>query len=143
MTRLILADFNMDLLLDTHAVVWYITEDSRLPIFLRKQIEDSSNNCFVSIASLWEMAIKHATGKLALHEDLSVVLEIIRISGIKSLPITTDHILHIRKLPLHHNDPFDRMIISQCLAEQLTMVSCDKQFRHYDVPVVWNRSHNC
>jgi len=56
MTRSILPGFNMDLLLNTHAVVWYITEDSRLPMFLRRQIEDSTNNCYVNIASLWEMA---------------------------------------------------------------------------------------
>ncbi|MDR6803816.1 PIN domain nuclease of toxin-antitoxin system [Dyadobacter sp. BE34] len=143
MTRSILPGFNMDLLLDTHAVVWYITEDSRLPMFLRRQIEDSTNNCYVSIASLWEMGIKHAIGKLALHEELSVVLEAIERSGIKSLLIGTDHILSASRLPLHHNDPFDRMIISQCQAGQLIMVSCDKQFQHYDIPLVWNRSHNC
>ncbi|MBO9613993.1 MAG: type II toxin-antitoxin system VapC family toxin [Dyadobacter sp.] len=133
----------MDLLLDTHAIVWYITEDSRLPMSIRRQIEDSTNKCYVSIASLWEMGIKHAIGKLALHEGLSAVLETIEMSGIKPLPIGLDHILSTSKLPLHHNDPFDRMIISQCLLEQMTMVSCDKQFRHYNVPVIWNRLEDC
>lgn len=141
MTPSILPGYNMDLLLDTHAVVWYITGDSKLPVPLRKRIEDSSNNCFVSMASLWEMAIKNAIGKLELHADLAVVLKIIKMSGIAVLPVKTRHVLSISRLPLHHNDPFDRMIISQCQVEKLTMVSCDKQFQHYDIPLVWNRSH--
>ncbi|OJV16757.1 MAG: hypothetical protein BGO21_28250 [Dyadobacter sp. 50-39] len=133
----------MNLLLDTHTVVWYIAGDNRLPLFLRKKIEDSSNNCFVSMASLWELAIKSAIGKLELQADLGVIVKIIKRSGIAVLPVKISHVLSVGRLPLHHNDPFDRMIISQCLAEKLTMVSCDKQFRHYDLPVIWNRSDNC
>ena len=143
MTPSILPSYNMNLLLDTHTVVWYITGDSRLPLSLRKKIEDSSNNCFVSMASLWEMAIKSTIGKLELQEDLGMIVRIIKRSGIALLPVKIKHVLSISGLPLHHNDPFDRMIISQCQAEKLTMVSCDKQFQLYDIPLVWNRSHNC
>jgi PIN domain nuclease of toxin-antitoxin system len=128
--------------LDTHTVLWYIGEDPQLPVSLRKRIEDTSNSCFVSIASLWEIGIKSCIGKLSLHADIDVLFKSIERSGFVVLPVTTEHILFSAKLPLHHNDPFDRMIISQCVAEQLTMVSCDKQFRHYEVPVIWNRSGN-
>lgn len=95
------------------------------------------------MASLWEMAIKSTIGKLELQEDLGMIVRIIKRSGIALLPVKIKHVLSISGLPLHHNDPFDRMIISQCQAEKLTMVSCDKQFQLYDIPLVWNRSHNC
>ena len=143
MTPSILPSSDMNLLLDTHTVVWYITGDSRLPLSLRKKIDDSSNNCFVSMASLWELAIKSTIGKLELQEDLGMIVRIIKRSGIVLLPVKIKHVLSISGLPLHHNDPFDRMIISQCKAEKLTMVSCDKQFRHYDLPLIWNRLDDC
>jgi PIN domain nuclease of toxin-antitoxin system len=133
----------MEYLLDTHAVLWYIGEDPQLPAILRRQIEDATNRCYVSIASLWEIGIKSCSGKLSLFTDIEELFISIERSGFVLLPITTEHILLGAKLPLHHNDPFDRMIISQCLAGQLTMVSCDKQFRHYNLPVIWNRSGNC
>lgn len=132
----------MNFLLDTHTVLWYIGEDPQLPMYLRKQIEDRSNSCFVSIASLWEIGIKSCIGKLSLYADIEVLFESIENTGFILLPVTMVHILSSARLPLHHNDPFDRMIISQCLAEQLTMVSCDKQFRRYDVPVIRNRLTN-
>jgi len=132
----------MKYLLDTHTVLWYIGEDPQLPVSLRKQIDDRSNSCFVSIASLWEIGIKSCIGKLSLYADIEILFESIENSGFILLPVTMNHILSSARLPLHHNDPFDRMIISQCLAEQLTMVSCDKQFQRYDLPVIWNRSHN-
>lgn len=132
----------MNFLLDTHTVLWYIAGDRQLPASLRIQIEDTSNSCFVSIASLWEIGIKSCVGKLSLHAAIDELFESIETSGFVLLPINAKHILTSARLPLHHNDPFDRMIISQCLSEELTMMSCDKQFRHYEVPVIWTHSHN-
>ena len=127
----------MNLLLDTHAVLWFITEDPQLPVRTKKLIENAANNCLVSIASLWEIGIKSAVGKLALHADLEIIFQIIHDSGFEILPVTPDHILVNAKLPLLHADPFDRIIIAQSLEEDLVVVTKDKIFRHYTTTSLW------
>ena len=128
----------MNLLLDTHVVIWFITEDPNLPFPLKRQIVSSSNECFVSIASFWEMGIKHSLGKLELKTKLETVFQVIGMSGLKTLPITPNHILTASNLEFHHRDPFDRLIIGQALSENLILVSKDKEFSRYDVPLMWN-----
>ena len=95
----------MDLLIDTHAVIWFITEDSKLPLKTKRVIEDSENICYVSIASFWEIAIKHSPDRLNLESDLENVFRIIEMSGFEILPITTHHILINAGLFHFHNDP--------------------------------------
>jgi PIN domain nuclease of toxin-antitoxin system len=130
----------MELLLDTHTVIWFITEDDHLPLKTKMIIEDFNNNCYVSIASLWEMAIKNSLGRLDLNEDLEKIFQIIEETEFELLPITTTQILMNAKLKYHHHhDPFDRMIIAQALHENLTIVSKDKQFDEYDVPLIWEK----
>ena len=102
----------MNLLLDTHTTIWFITEDKILPINVKTLIEDITNTCFVSIASLWEMGIKHSLGKLDLKVDFMRIFELIDQSGLTILPITTNHILTNTTLEFHHRDPFDRLIIA-------------------------------
>lgn len=128
----------MDLLLDTHAVIWFITEDSLLPLKTKKIIENVENNCYVSIATFWEIAIKHSLGRLNLKTNLENLFQLILTSGFTILPITLNQILENSSLPFHHNDPFDRIIISQALCEDLKIVSKDGQFKNYKVSLIWN-----
>lgn len=128
----------MNLLIDTHAVIWFITEDDQLPINVKELIEDVTNSCFVSIASLWEMGIKYSLGKLDLKADLKKIFELIDQSGLTILPITTAHILTNTILDFHHRDPFDRLIIAQAKSEGLTLISKDREFKDYNINLIWN-----
>ena len=129
----------MDLLIDTHAVIWFITEDSKLPLKTKKIIENSENNCYVSIATYWEIAIKHSLGRLNLDSDLENIFQIIEKTGFEILPITTNQILINAGLPHHHQDPFDRIIIAQAIIEDLKIVTKDGQFENYQVSLVWDK----
>jgi PIN domain nuclease of toxin-antitoxin system len=129
----------MDLLVDTHAVIWFITEDQKLPGKTKQIIENIDNNCFVSIASIWEIAIKHSLGRLDLNTDLKRIFQIIENSGFELLPITVAQILINAGLKYHHSDPFDRIIIAQAICENLQIVSKDEQFVNYNVPIVWEK----
>lgn len=128
----------MNLLIDTHAIIWFITEDDRLPIKMKELIEDATNTCFVSIASLWEMSIKYSLGKLDLKTDLKRIFEIISQSGLLILPITTTHILTTTSLDFHHRDPVDRLMIAQTKSEGLTLLSKDGVFKEYNINLVWS-----
>ncbi len=119
----------MDLLIDTHAVIWFITDDSKLPLKTKKIIEYSENNCFVSIATYWEIAIKHSLGRLNMNSDLESIFRVIENTGLELLQITTNQILINAGLEHYHNDPFDRIIIAQAIYENLKIVSKDDQFK--------------
>lgn len=93
----------MNLLIDTHAVIWFITEDDQLPVNVKELIEDTTNTCFVSITSLWEMGIKYSLGKLDLKADLKKIFDLINQSGLTILPITTTHILINTILDFHRS----------------------------------------
>lgn len=129
----------MNLLVDTHAVIWFITEDGQLPDQVKELIEDTSNTCFVSIASLWEMGIKYSLDKLDLKADLKKIFELIDQSGFTILPITTTHILTNSALEFHHRDPFDRLMIAQAKSEGLTIVSRDGEFEDYNINLIWKK----
>jgi PIN domain nuclease of toxin-antitoxin system len=128
----------MKLLIDTHVAIWFITEDKQLPKKVKTLIEDSTNECFVSIASLWEMGIKYSLGKLDLKADLKKIFELIDQSGLTLMPITTTHILTNSVLDFHHRDPFDRLIIAQAKSEGFTLVSKDEMFKDYNINWIWN-----
>jgi len=129
----------MDLLIDTHAAIWFVTENEKLPLKTKKIIESVENTCYVSLATFWEIAIKHSLGRLDLHSDLKRVFDIIEQTGFELLPITTGHILVNASLSHHHHDPFDRIIIAQAIHEGLQIVTKDEQFVQYDVPVIWEK----
>lgn len=129
----------MKLLIDTHAVIWFITEDKKLPEKTRRIIENIDNNCYVSIASYWEIAIKQSLGRLDLNSDLEKIFRIIEETGFEVLPITVNQILENAKLNFNHQDPFDRIIIAQAIYENLSIVTKDEQFRNYKVPLVWEK----
>lgn len=124
----------MNLLLDTHALLWWLADDAALTVNARAAIGDRSNGIYVSAASAWEISIKKALGKLEAPDDLDAALIA---NHFQSLPITIRHGTSAGQLPRHHDDPFDRMLIAQAQAEQLTLVTHDAMFRPYGVPIIW------
>ena len=122
----------MDILLDTHALLWYVAGDSRLRPSHRALIADDTQRKFVSIASLWEITIKTSSGKLATVVPLPLLVP----AGIGILPVQLAHLLRLQTLPYHHRDPFDRLLIAQALAENLALISTDKHFAAYGVALL-------
>ena len=128
----------MKLLLDTHAYLWFIAGSEALSSLARQAIESPENTKYVSVASLWEITVKHSLGKLTLEPGLARVLgEYVSDNGFAVLPIATGHLLELSRLPFHHRDPFDRLIIAQCRDEQAAVCSADRAFGDYDIDVVW------
>ncbi len=128
----------MKLLLDAHALLWFLAGSSHLSTTARAGIQDTANTVFVSPATLWEIGIKDSLGKLTLPEPFEQLFPArLDASNIVILPILVPHLHEHRRLPFHHNDPFDRLLIAQALAEDLTLVSCDSEFAPYGVKVLW------
>lgn len=128
----------MKVLLDTHLVLWYLTANPKLPNSTKSIIDDLENVCYVSVVSLWEIAIKHSLGKLDLMTSLEIFLDIIKDAGIETLPINESHILKSASLEFHHQDPFDRMIIAQALVEDYTIITKDQYFKEYSPKLIWD-----
>lgn len=124
----------MKLLLDTHALLWWTTDDGRLKAREREAIEDERAIVWVSAASLWEISIKASLGRIHLG-DVDLPRELGR-SLFLELPIQWSHAERAGSLPRHHDDPFDRMLIAQAQAEQLVLVSYDRAFHGYDVALM-------
>lgn len=128
----------MDLLLDTHALIWFINGDKKLPEKSVEMIKNIEVKCFVSIASIWEIAIKVSLGRLDLNGGFNEISKIIVRYDIEILPLAFEHIYKLLSLDFHHRDPFDRIIIAQGLAENLTIVSKDDNFPKYQVQLLWD-----
>jgi len=127
-------------LLDTCALIWFLRDDPELSELAAELIEDERNEAFVSVASIWEIAIKCSIGKLSRPEGLETSLETQLLEcGFSILPIQFSHAVRVASLPLVHRDPFDRLLIAQCLAEDLVALTDDPQWQHqeYAVTVVW------
>ncbi len=128
----------MRYLLDTHAFLWWITDDGRLSRDARELIKDRRNTLYLSAASGWEIAIKARLGRLQLAEDPEKVIpEQMSINAIEALPVQIGHALRVYGLPQHHKDPFDRLLVAQSQMEDLPIISADPQLARYDVEVVW------
>jgi len=128
----------MKLLLDTHTFIWWDTEPQRLSQQVLNMCQDPENVLLVSVASLWEIQIKLQLGKLKLNTPLAeLVLGQQEINKIDILDIKLDHVLALGKLPSHHKDPFDRLLIAQAGIEEAILVSKDKIFTEYAVKLVW------
>jgi PIN domain nuclease of toxin-antitoxin system len=122
------------LLVDTHVLLWWLTGDRSLSTTARDAIADPENEPLVSIASLWEIAIKRSLGKLSAPEDLPDRIAHERFSW---LALGTDHAWEVRRLPMHHRDPFDRLLIAQALIERIPVVTADPRFQPYGVDIRW------
>lgn len=128
----------MKVLLDTHALLWSLSDDPQLSEAARRIFLDPEHQLFVSMASLWEMTIKISLGKLILAEDWhELVSEQLNTNGIQWLPIEPAHCLRVSRLPFHHRDPFDRMLVSQALEEGMSLLTRDRQLSLYEAPVLW------
>jgi PIN domain nuclease of toxin-antitoxin system len=123
----------MTLLLDTHAILWWLGADPRLSGNARDAIERAAGRVVISAATIWEASIKRAAGHLAGPDLLGAVTA----AGIPVLAIAAQHAKLAGELPLLHRDPFDRMLVAQAMIEGLAVVTTDAEIRRYGVPVVW------
>lgn len=123
----------MRLLLDTHILLWWLADDSLLPPVASDAIASPDNEVLISAATVWEVAIKKAVGRLEAPDDL---IEVIDANDFAHLAITASHASVAGGLPPHHADPFDRMLIAQARTETLTVVSVDRRFPRYDVELL-------
>jgi PIN domain nuclease of toxin-antitoxin system len=128
----------MTVLLDTHCLLWFLKDDPQLSIAAKATIQDSQNRKLVSVATCWEIAIKAGLKKLHLAEPSGALLqrELPR-NNLEVLSISLEHATAVESLPLHHKDPFDRILIAQAIIENVPLVSIDEQFDAYAVTRIW------
>jgi PIN domain nuclease of toxin-antitoxin system len=122
------------LLVDTHALLWWLTDDAALSQAAREALADPATEPLVSAASLWEIAIKRSLGKLSAPDDLP---DRIVDGGFSWMAISPAHAWHVRDLPRHHGDPFDRLLVAQALTERLPIITSDARFNDYGVEIRW------
>ena len=127
----------MDFLLDTHTVIWFFNGDKSLSLKAKQTIEDVKNNKFVSIVSLWEVAIKIGLNKLYFDGKTSEVADLIEQNGFEILPISVEQLIFYEELNFIHRDPFDRLIIAQALIENMTIITIDGNIQKYEVKTLW------
>jgi PIN domain nuclease of toxin-antitoxin system len=128
----------MKLLLDTHTFLWLVEGSPKLSTVARAALADPANALYLSVASVWELAIKIGNKKLALSDPLDVFVGKWTVAyQLILLPIDTPHALAVLGLPDHHRDPFDRILIAQGRVEAMTLVSADPKFAPYSVPILW------
>ncbi|BBD65879.1 putative PilT protein [Nostoc commune NIES-4072] len=128
----------MILLLDTHTFIWYVTDNSRLSNQVLEFINDENNEILLSIASLWEIAINQNLGKLSFNQPFEIfITQQLNLNDFRLLDIKINHIAVVATLPLHHRDPFDRILIAQALVENIPILSADKIFDAYPTRRLW------
>jgi PIN domain nuclease of toxin-antitoxin system len=128
----------MNLLIDTHILIWYIAGNPRLKLAMANILEEAANDIFISIASLWEISIKVSKGKLDLGIEFDELATILTQLNIQILPILFSDLNVHRTLCFHHTDPFDRLIISQSINQNLMLMSADSAFSDYPVQNIWS-----
>lgn len=121
----------MNVLLDTHIALWAITDSPKLPTAARDLILAESSTIYVSVASVWEIAIKHSLQRGDMPVSGQAALGYFREAGYRMLPIEAEHAVAVEALPLHHQDPFDRLIVAQSLTEPLRLITHDRQVARY------------
>ncbi len=126
----------MDLLLDTHVLLWALSDPSQLAPRVGAAIADPRNDVYVSAVNTWELVIKASLGRVDL--PFAELSDVIEETGFTELPVTILHTLRVRDLPNHHRDPFDRLLVAQALAEEMTLVSADAVVQSYPVTVMWD-----
>ena len=127
----------MSYLLDTHTYIWWLGDPDRVGAAATSVLSEASNQVFVSVASIWEIAIKSSLGKLTLSEDVQSLAHSLDEDGFKLLGIVPHHCGAVSALPFHHRDPFDRMLVAQALCENLILLSRDGALCSYPIEVVW------
>jgi PIN domain nuclease of toxin-antitoxin system len=128
----------MKLLLDTHILLWFLEGNaSKISSSALRSIQAKENEKFVSIASLWEVAIKVSIGKLPIQSTLSKFFDLVSYNGFEIVSLNQDHILEYLRLPLLHRDPFDRILIAQSSHEGFQIVTKDPNFSLYPIKIIW------
>ena len=128
----------MRVLLDTHAFLWWITDDERLSAPARAAISSGDNLIFVSAATVWEIVVKSRLGRLPIREQIEGFIPAeLEANAFQPLSITVRHALRLESLPDHHRDPFDRILVAQALAEEMPLISGDQAVRAYPVSTIW------
>ncbi|NJK68022.1 MAG: type II toxin-antitoxin system VapC family toxin [Microcoleus sp. SU_5_3] len=128
----------MNILLDTHTLLWYLQDSKELSSKAAELIEDPTNSLWLSIASLWEISIKLGLGKLSLQNSFSELEEVLQQLKIEVLPITFSDTKCYLNLPLHHRDPFDRILVAQAMNHSFILISRDVAFDAYDIQRLWS-----
>ena len=124
----------MKLLLDTHALLWWLSDDPRLGSRARALIEDPSNDILASVVSLWEVVVKTRIGKM--RADVKTVADAVQREGFVLLDISVAHLVALAALPVHHRDPFDHLLMAQAIAEEATFISGDQNVSSYPIQYV-------
>ncbi len=127
----------MNILIDTHALIWFLNGDNSLSIIAKRNIESKNNKKYISIASLWEIAIKFNLGKFNYSSGLNSFFDLAFSNGFKILPINIVHILQLTKIENIHKDPFDRIIIAQAMIENMKICTIDSKIVNYNVEIIW------
>ena len=128
----------MKALLDTHTLIWFVENSSKLSTAASNLIADAGTERIVSIVSLWEIAIKHSLGRLALSLPLDEFIAThVPADKVMLLPITVPHLLTFAQMPWHHRDPFDRLLVAQAMTENITIISIDTALDAYSVQRIW------
>lgn len=127
----------MTLLLDTHAFLWAAADDRRLSAKVRRLLDEPAARPLLSLASVWELAIKSGLKRLTLPAPLDEYLAGKLATNLQLLPLELPHVVAVERLPLHHQDPFDRLLIAQALREGIPIATADRAFRKYGVEIIW------
>jgi PIN domain nuclease of toxin-antitoxin system len=126
----------MKVILDTHTFLWALSDPDRLSVRARETIASSER--FWSVASIWEALVKVQSGKLLMPLPASgYLMSRMSANGVTLLPIRLEHVVRVEELPMHHRDPFDRLLIAQCVEEGWPIVTSDPVFKQYPVRVIW------
>jgi len=124
-------------LLDTHTAIWFFNGDSALSMEAKQVILNNTNRKYVSMVSAWEIAIKISLGKLDFNGRSAGFVSLAENNGFIIIPIETEHLTVLESLPLIHSDPFDRLLTATAIAEQMTLITADKNIHKYTVPHIW------
>jgi len=127
----------MNILLDTHTLIWFLNGDEMLSNKVRTEIENNTNLKFVSIVSFWEIAIKMSLGKIELPHGLKKFMKLVEGNGFEILPISLEHTLAVSTLEFIHRDPFDRLLIAQSKVDKLTFATKDEHIQKYNIKTIW------
>lgn len=128
----------MKVLLDTHTFIWALLQDHRLSPKSKQVLSSDDSELYFSLASLWEIAIKIKLGKLnAVGSSVAYIRDEMEAYGIQLLPIRYEDILQLEALPVHHSDPFDRLLIAQAITESLPILTADEKFGIYQIRTIW------
>lgn len=127
----------MNILLDTHALIWFLNGDSQLSDKAKTEIENIDNDKIISIASIWEIAIKISLNKFRFDKGFKKLFELIEENGFEILPISFEHTLIVSNLEFIHRDPIDRILVSQCKSDNLVIITKDENIKKYNIKTIW------